>query len=55
MTEMSKPVLFNLCDGTHWCGWENPVVRMSNTVRTSADEKKTVVLFWTYFKQPLFI
>jgi len=26
-------MLFNLWDGTQWCGWENPVVRMTNTVQ----------------------
>jgi len=37
LVKSARTVLFNLCDGTHWCGWENPVVRMTNAVRTSAD------------------
>jgi len=32
-------VLFNLCDGAHWCGWENLVVRMTNTVRMTGRER----------------
>ena len=33
MYDITRPVLFNLCDGTHQCGWENRAVRMTNTVR----------------------
>jgi len=39
-----RPVLFNACDGTHWCGWENLVVRMANMVWASANEKSLCVV-----------
>jgi len=53
--ECFRTVLFNLCDDTHKCGWENRAVRMTNTVRTSADEKTLLCCCKRILNNPLFI